>query len=91
MPDFTVIEGGDPRKREATEFHDLHAGLTVSMISTGRKNFICCDKEDRLRSVAASNAEKFDYMPVQDRGHGDDHIVGVVRLFDYFEADAPDV
>lgn len=86
-------DGGELRERgrEAAEFHDLHAGLTVSMISTKRADFVCCGKEDRLGAVVAGNTEKFDYMPVQDSGDGDGHIVGVVRLAEYYETPAPEM
>lgn len=61
------------------------------MISTKREDFVCCGKEDRLGAVVAGNTEKFDYMPVQDGGDGDEHIVGVVRLAEYYETPAPEM
>lgn len=86
-------DGGEQteRVREAAEFHHLHAGLTVSMISTKREDFVCCGKEDRLGAVVAGNSEKFDYMPVQDSGDDDEHIVGVVHLAGYYETPAPEI
>jgi hypothetical protein len=79
-------------KRDVADFRKLHSGLAVSMISTARQDFTCCDKSDRIGSVVAGNSEnKFDYMPVEDRAAGEKPIIGVLRLADYYSEPATDI
>jgi hypothetical protein len=76
---------------EPDDFQVLHAGLSVGMIATSRRHFVCCRLDDNLRSVAGGNESKFDFMPVLQRAGGGDHIVGIVELNRYFDAPAPSV
>lgn len=77
--------------RNQEDFHHLHAGLTVRMIATRRDQFVCCTSRSSLRTVAMMNVEKFDHMPVVDEVSGSQHVVGVVRLSNFFDSPAPDV
>lgn len=69
--------------------HDLHAGLTVSMIATKRCDFVTCQKKSSLPDLVAGNSDKFSYMPVIEKGSDYEHVVGVVHLEPYFETAPP--
>ncbi|MEQ1938040.1 hypothetical protein ABMA46_07290 [Mesorhizobium sp. CN5-321] len=77
--------------QDRDDFQTLHMGLNVKMIATARDQFVHCRLDDRLQSVAEGNTSKFDFMPVLQRGDGNAHIVGIVKLDSYFEAPAPDI
>lgn len=74
------------------DFHALHAGLTVDMIATPRKDFACCGIGEILLDVVKRNVDKFDFMPVVKDQHDcqNEPILGIVSLSEYFHSAAPD-
>ena len=60
-------------------FAALHAGLTVSLISTPRKKLMMCYADDSANKLRqrADEIGNYDYLPVLDCASGENRIVGL--------------
>lgn len=59
-------------------FKTLHAGLTVALIATPRKELMTCFPSETVSEVIARNTEPFDFLPVVERDDNDmERIIGL--------------
>lgn len=71
-------------------FHELHAGLTVELISTKRPQLMTCAPHEVLPDVMARNTEPYDFLPVVVSGDGpQDRIVGLFHAARFFDEKPP--
>lgn len=66
-------------------FHALHAGLTVSLISTERAQLMTCAPDETLTDVMSRNTEPYDFLPVVRSSDGQrGQIVGLFHAENFF-------
>lgn len=66
-------------------FEALHAGLTVSLISTRREDLMTCVSNETLSDVMERNKEPYDFLPVIKSGiNGEERIIGLFHAASFF-------